>query len=127
MSILGAAGIAVCAVFLALYLKTQQKEIAAMIAIAASVLLFASSVSGAQKAADTIWETASESKYADMTKILIKALGIAGITQITADVCREAGEAAVGAQLEMFGKVEILLLSLPLAARLLRMAEELLA
>ena len=44
---------------------------------------------------------------------LIKALGIACAVQITADVCKDAGEEALASRISLFGQAEILILSLP--------------
>ena len=60
-------------------------------------------------------------------EILLKALGIASAAQITADICRDAGEAAIAGQVEMLGRAEILLLSLPLAMQILTVARDLLS
>lgn len=46
--------------------------------------------------------------------ILLKALGLAFLTEITAGICRDSGEAGLASWVEMAGKMEILLLSLPL-------------
>ena len=46
--------------------------------------------------------------------ILIKALGLAFLTEITAGICRDSGEAGLASWVELAGKLEILLLSLPL-------------
>ena len=58
---------------------------------------------------------------------LIKALGIAFLTQLCADVCRECGESGAASLVEMTGKLEILLLCLPLLEELLAAARELLS
>ncbi len=55
----------------------------------------------------------------DYAQVLFKALGVCFITQLACDVCRDAGESAVAAKLEMSGKVVILLMSFPLFKKLL--------
>ena len=59
-------------------------------------------------------------------EILIKALGIAVLTQCCAELCRECGESAAATGVELTGKVEILLLCLPLINDVLSVAENLL-
>ena len=126
MSIWIAAGIAVGTAFLALYLRMQQKEIAALAALSAAIVIFAASLSKVREAAEAFQGVLNSGIYGDMVVILLKALGISWIAQIAADVCRETGESVLGAQLEAFAKIEITLLALPLAARLLDFAGELL-
>ena len=59
-------------------------------------------------------------------EILLKALGIAVLTQCCAELCRECGENAAATGVELTGKVEILLLCLPLMSDVLSVAEDLL-
>jgi stage III sporulation protein AD len=51
--------------------------------------------------------------------ILLKALGLAFLTEITAGICRDSGEAGLASWVEMAGKMEILLLALPLVREVL--------
>lgn len=57
---------------------------------------------------------------------LLKALGIALLTEIVAGLCRDSGEGGVAGIVEMAGKAVILLLALPLVESLLETVEGLL-
>ena len=46
--------------------------------------------------------------------LLIKALGIAIVTELSADVCRDNGSSALAGMVELAGKALILLLCIPL-------------
>lgn len=46
--------------------------------------------------------------------LLLKALGVAFLTETAASVCRDSGETGLAAWVETAGKLEILLLSFPL-------------
>ena len=46
--------------------------------------------------------------------LLLKALGIAFLTETAASICRDSGEASLAGWVETAGKLEILLLSFPL-------------
>lgn len=127
MNITSAGALAVCAVCAILYLKPQQKEIAVTVGIAAGVILFAASLSGMAEVIAVIRQAAENSAYSESIAVLLKSLGIAATVQLCADICREAGESTVGAQLELLGKIEILLLSLPLVAQLLSLTREILS
>ncbi|HBF15036.1 MAG TPA: hypothetical protein DDW30_05030 [Clostridiales bacterium] len=72
----------------------------------------------------TLTEAAGVPGYAEF---LLKALGIAVLTQCCAELCRESGESGVASGVELAGKVEILLLALPLIAEILSTARELLS
>ena len=57
-------------------------------------------------------------------KALMKALGIGIVCQFTAQLCRDAGEGTLASGVEFFGKVEIILLSVPMLRELLTLARE---
>lgn len=50
----------------------------------------------------------------EVIEVLLRALGIAVLTHICSTVCRDCGEASIAAYAELGGKIEILLLTLPL-------------
>lgn len=63
----------------------------------------------------------------EYSAILLKALGIGYLTQISSDVCRESGEAPIASGIEMAGKIELIILSFPLIAKIISVSEELLS
>lgn len=50
--------------------------------------------------------------------VLWKAVGISFVTATTSDLCRSSNEEAIAAKIELIGKIELLLLSLPLIQEL---------
>src|SRR5690606_30827858 len=48
------------------------------------------------------------------TGSLLKIIGIAYLTEFGAQICRDAGEAALGSKVELAGKIFILLLAVPI-------------
>ena len=57
--------------------------------------------------------------------ILFSAMGVAFLSHVSAELCRDCGEASIGGYCELIGKVEILLLCLPLINELLSEVERL--
>ena len=57
---------------------------------------------------------------------LLKALAVAYLTHICASVCRDCGENSIANFAELGGKIEILLISLPLIKDILEQARKLL-
>ena len=53
--------------------------------------------------------------------ILIKSLGICYVTQISVDICKENGSGSIASQIEIAGKLIILLLAVPLYGDLIEM------
>jgi stage III sporulation protein AD len=60
--------------------------------------------------------TGAVSEYAEL---LLGALGIAVVTGVCADVCRECREPTVASYVEMAGRLEILILCVPLIKEIL--------
>ena len=54
--------------------------------------------------------------------ILLKALGVSLLTHICATVCRDCGEGSIAQYVELGGKIEIIVLSLPLIKDIMDMA-----
>lgn len=71
-------------------------------------------------------ELAAESGVGEMASLLLRALGIALLCQLCADLCRQSGEGSIASGVEMAGRVQILLLALPKLDELLTAAQELL-
>lgn len=60
-------------------------------------------------------------------EIILKTLAIAYITQISSEMCRECGENSIAFGIETVGKIEIVILSIPLINSIISMSEELLS
>ena len=53
--------------------------------------------------------------------VIFKVLAVAYITDLTAQLCRDAGESAVGGKVELAGKVIIFYLALPILSAILEL------
>ena len=76
------------------------------------------------------WRTVPAVQYAffglraGVAALMLKALGIGFIVRIAGDLCRDRGEESAAGCLETAGKIEILLLCLPLFGELLDLIRE---
>lgn len=59
-------------------------------------------------------------------KVFFKLLGIAAVCQIASGLCEDMGYRSVSLQIEILGKVSILMLSIPILQSLMAMTEQLL-
>jgi stage III sporulation protein AD len=84
-------------------------KIAAAAAILSGVILYAAPVTDTVSA---VFEKAGADK--SYLNVLFRALGICYLTQFAADICRDSGEGALAVQVELAGKVSLLLLALPM-------------
>ena len=62
----------------------------------------------------------------EMSALMFKGLGVAVLTQLCAELCRQSGESALATGVEGAGRAELLLLCLPLLRELLQTAQNLL-
>lgn len=58
---------------------------------------------------------------------ILKALGVAVLVQIAADICRDCGESSVASGVELIGKLEIIILCLPMMEKIISTAREVLS
>jgi stage III sporulation protein AD len=123
MNIVGIAGIAICAAVIAAMLRRYHQEYAVFISIAAGVvilLMIFSNVSPAVRQISTLLSSAGLTS--DYGVILFKTLGICFLAQFAADACRDAGESALASNVELAGKIAVVVLSLPLFEKIAQTA-----
>lgn len=119
----GAAILCAVAVFLLRHIK---KEFEVPLTIAGSLLLTFAAFGIGKPIFEYISDLTSSSPIVgEAAEILIRVIGIAVITRISADICREMGAANVATSLETVAKFEIILLSLPLVSSVLRSVSDL--
>ena len=81
----------------------------------ACAAVFFESISSLSEIVDSLNELASGmGEISSYLKIMFKVLGIALITQIISDICRDSGESALAGQTEVAAKILIVTLILPL-------------
>ena len=112
--------IAVMAVFLALPLKNSKPEFSTIIIMSGCLLILGCAVSKISSIVDVV---VSIKKYmgdeAVYLGILMKIIAITYIAEFGASICRDSGYSAIGNQVEFFGKIMILAVSMPIITTLL--------
>ena len=66
-----------------------------------------------------VTQIACGTALAEYMPILIRAFGVALLTRICSDVCKEGGEGGVALCVETVGRLEILMIALPLVKELI--------
>ena len=117
------AGVAV--VSTAVILKKWNADFLPLLRLAATVLFAGTILAMAAPLVSYLQQLTETAGIAPYAAFLLKALGIAVLTQICADICRDAGESGVGAGVELAGKIEILILCLPLMNEIISTAKAL--
>ncbi len=108
-------GISVITLLLALLLRNVNQTASVILIICASGLLFIKISASLGEIISALKELSSGAEEAYSYIILmLKVLGIALITQLTADICRDAGESALAGQTEVASKIIIIAMIMPL-------------
>ena len=112
--------IGVAGALLAVQFKSGKAEYGIYISIALSLLIFFSIL--------RYWETIIRmvrtiGDYISMDTVyigtLLKMLGITYIAEFSSSICKDAGYQAIAGQIEIFGKLAVLVLSMPILMALL--------
>jgi stage III sporulation protein AD len=112
--------IALLGVILAMFLKTQKPEYSIFLSLCiASLILFC--VLGLFTSAKEQLSTLSSylTKDNQYFGLLFKMIGITYLSEFCSGICKDAGYQAIGSQIEVFGKLTILLAGLPILMTLI--------
>ena len=119
----GALGIA--GVLLAVYLKQDRAEMAIFLCIGVSILIFMGLLGQLNSLISTVKEISSyvqiEHSY---ISTLMKMLGITYLAEFSSGICKDAGYQTIASQIEIFGKIAVLVLSMPILLALLKTIQE---
>ena len=128
MNIIQVGLLGVAGALMAIYLKQEKGEIAIYLCIAVSVLIFLGIVDNLEVLVKTVKEVSSIITI-DLVymETLIKMIGITYMAEFASGICKDAGYQAIAAQIEMFGKITILVLSMPILLTLLKTLQEFLS
>ena len=114
----------VCA---AMTLKQWKADFLPLLRVAILLLFGLAAIASVRPAITYVSRLGGSASIGGYVEVLLKALGIAILTQYTAEICRECGENAAASGVELTGKIEILLLCLPLIDEILVMADKMLS
>lgn len=92
-----------------------------------SLVMFTAAILMLQPIIAYLTELCHQSGMGDMASLLLRGLGVAMLTQLSSDLCRQCGENALAGGVELAGKAELLLLCLPQLRELMEMASGLLS
>lgn len=121
------AGIALCGAVFAAFLRPLSPAFAVLTALTCGVLILMQTVSPVGQLLETT------ARFMDAAGIrselyvpVIKAVGIAVVVHVTAQLCRDAGEGALGMKLEIAGTAAALAVCAPLMEQVFALLEDML-
>ena len=123
MSEIKICGFILCILALCTFFKNFKSEYSLFIRIIATLVITGISISAISPILDYVEEITKSTPINTYLPILFKSLGISIIIHLTSDVCYDVGETSLGERIVLFGKIEILALSLPLIKELFNLAK----
>ncbi len=109
---IGMMGIA--GVFLAILLKKEKSEYGTLISMVVCIAIFFFVIHKMQVIFAFVERLeAMISVDSSYIALIMKMIGIAYVAGLAIDICKDAGYGAIGSQIEMFAKLSILVVSLP--------------
>ncbi len=108
-------------------IKLVKGELSFAVKVAGTLLVFGLVFLSLQEVLSTTKSILNTDGFSEYAEVILKALGVALLTHVASTVCKDCGEANLASMVEFAGKVEILLLSLPMIERLLRYTAEIAA
>lgn len=108
-------------------LRSYKPEWAPFLRLSASVVLLGAILSLAAGVLSDMTTLLDDALPADTRRILLRSLGLAFATELCAGICRDSGETALAAWVETAGRLEILVLALPLVRAVADTVAELLS
>lgn len=120
--VIQAAGIALTAAILALLLKRDAPAIAFLMSLAAGICILLGALQMLQRVQSSLQEFLHTAEITSTFYVpVLKAVGIAVVIRIAADFCRDTGQAALAAKLELMGALAALTVTMPLFTQILQL------
>ena len=126
MRILSILVIGVCGASVALLIRPIRPELSLLVGAVTGLILLAGAIADVAGVIDVMREIAQ--KYGLETEyigVMLKIIGIAYASEFGVQVCKDAGEGAVAAKIELCGRVLTLAAALPAVLGILSAAAEL--
>lgn len=115
MTAIKVAGLCVAAALMCVTIKTTRPEIALVLSIAAGTVAILWSLDYVRATVDELAILASGAGLeSGAFSVMLRAVGIAVITEFASGVCRDAGESALCARIEFCGRAALLAMCAPI-------------
>ncbi len=114
-------GVLFCALAAILVLRETRRDLVPYMVLTICILTFLAILPVLRETSAVVQRFSGDLLYGEP---LLKGAGIAMLTEIGVEICRSLGEGNTANYVSLFGKAEILLMTLPLYRQLLEMALE---
>lgn len=117
-------GIGMICALICVLIKHQNSSFVVPTRVAGLIMIYAIIIALISPLMDYLSKLMEITFSLEYVEIIVKALCIAYVSQITSDICKDCGEATLASALDTVGKIEILILSLPLIDKMIKLSEE---
>ncbi len=115
-------GVALIGLVATSVMKGLKNEMSGFISAVTGLILLGGSIAMLYPIISYMHEITKETGFSVYIETVIKALGIAVISESAADLCRDAGESAIASKTEFAAKIMIIYLALPVIKNLISLA-----
>lgn len=127
MEIMKISAIAIGGVIMAAIVKSFKPELSLYVVLATIMVIFLMALDKLTAVFQFLTSVYSEMTYGkDFFPIIIKVLVVAYLADFTSQLCKDAGEAAIGSKVELAGKIVIFYLSMPVLLSILELINSIL-
>lgn len=103
-------------------LRGTRNELSHFASAATGIVIFGICVAMFYPVISYIREITEQTDFSLYIETILKALGMAMISESAADICRDCGEQAIASKVELAAKTAMILLALPIVKSLLALA-----
>ncbi|MCI8647834.1 MAG: stage III sporulation protein AD [Firmicutes bacterium] len=127
MEIMKIAAIAIGGVIMAAIVKSFKPELSLYVVLATVLVIFLMALDKLTAVFQFLSSVYDEMTYGrDFFPIIVKVLVVAYLADFTSQLCKDAGEAAIGSKVELAGKIVIFYLSMPVLLAILELINSIL-
>ena len=128
MSVLTIGILGIAGALLAVELKGLKGEYGIYLVAAVGLVIFFYGITKLKTVIETIRQVQSYIRLNRMyLYVLLKMIGITYIAEFSSGICKDAGYGSLGSQIEIFGKLSVLAVSMPILLALLDTVQQFLA
>ena len=128
MSVLTIGILGIAGALLAVELKGLKGEYGIYLVAAVGLVIFFYGITKLKTVIETIRQVQSYIRLNRMyLEVVLKMIGITYIAEFSSGICKDAGYGSLGSQIEIFGKLSVLAVSMPILLALLDTVQQFLA
>ena len=125
MEVMRIVGIGLIGAILSILLRNSKPEFSMLIPVVVSFTVLACAMPYLIRITEELSRMASSAGInSSYMRIVIKVIGISYLVCTTAELCKDAGENAIAAKIELGGKLIILAMAIPIINSLLNLVKE---